>query len=55
MVTQPDVCKKLYAFLKLSNIYVGDAIANMLMIEAILRDKGMTIAQFNDLYKDSPS
>jgi phosphoacetylglucosamine mutase len=55
MKSQPDVCKKLYSFLKLSNIYVGDAIANMLMIEAILRDKGMTIAEFNDLYRDSPS
>lgn len=47
--------KKLYAFLRLSNIYVGDAIANLLMIEAILRDKGMTIAEFNELYRDLPS
>jgi len=47
--------KKLYAFLRLSNIYVGDAIANLLMIEAILRDKGMTIAEFNELYSDLPS
>ena len=47
--------KKLYAFLRLSNIYVGDAIANLLMIEAILRDKGMNIAEFNELYKDLPS
>lgn len=48
-------CKKLIAFLKLSNIYVGDAIANMLMIEAILRDKGMQIGRFYELYKDNPS
>jgi phosphoacetylglucosamine mutase len=47
--------KKLYAFLRLSNIYVGDAIANLLMIEAILRDKGMNIAEFNELYRDLPS
>lgn len=48
-------CEKLIAFLKLSNIYVGDAIANMLMIEAILREKGMTIGRFLELYKDNPS
>ena len=39
--------QKLLAFLKLSNIYVGDAISNLLMIEAILRDKGMSIQQFS--------
>ncbi len=39
--------QKLVGFLKLSNIYVGDAISNMLMIEAILRDKGMSIQQFS--------
>ena len=27
----------------------------MLMIEAILRDRGMTIKEFSELYKDSPS
>ena len=50
----PNV-KKLVAFLKLSNIYVGDAISNMLMIEAILRDKGMSIEQFSQIYKEYPS
>jgi phosphoacetylglucosamine mutase len=35
--------QKLTAFLRLSNIYVGDAISNLLMIEAILRDKGISI------------
>ena len=48
-------CVKLIAFLKLSNIYVGDAICNLLMIEAILKDKGMSINQFVDLYKDNAS
>ena len=35
--------KKLVSFLKLSNIYVGDAVSNLLMVEAILRDKGMSV------------
>ena len=47
--------QKLTAFLRLSNIYVGDAISNLLMIEAILRDKGITIDQFYNLYKEYPS
>jgi phosphoacetylglucosamine mutase len=41
--------------LKISNIYVGDAIANMLMIEAILRDKGQSIQDLTKLYNDNPS
>ncbi len=47
--------QKLVAFLKMSNIYVGDAISNLLMIEAILRDKGMSINEFARIYKDYPS
>lgn len=39
----------------MSNIYVGDAISNLLMIEAILRDKGMSINDFARIYKDYPS
>lgn len=31
------------SFLKIANMTVGDAIANFLMIEAILRDLDMTI------------
>ena len=34
---------------------MGDAIANMLMIEGILRDTGMTINELTDLYNDRPS
>ena len=41
--------------MKISNIYVGDAICNMLMIEAILRDKGMSVGRFKDIYRESPS
>lgn len=35
--------KKLKAFLQIANMTVGDAIANLLMIEAILIDLNMTI------------
>jgi len=31
------------AFLNLTNQYVGDAIANLLMVEAVLRDKDMSV------------
>lgn len=48
-------CKKLVAFLKISNIYVGDAIANFFMIEAILRDKGLSINDLSNLYRENPS
>ena len=52
---QNFACKKLVAFLRLSNLYVGDAIANMLMCEAVLRDKGMTMSDFAKIYKENPS
>lgn len=48
-------CQKLIAFLKISNIYVGDAIANLLLLEAIMRDKGMSIQAFSEIYCDNPS
>ena len=37
-------CKKLLAFLRLSNPYVGDAICNLLMIEAVLMDLGYSVS-----------
>ena len=42
--------KKLRAFLNITNIYVGDAIANLLMIEAVLRDRGESIESLNEKY-----
>ena len=36
-------CKKLIAFLRLSNPYVGDAICNLLMVEAVLKDFGYSV------------
>lgn len=47
--------KKLVAFLKLSNPYVGDAICNLLMIEAVLRDRDFSLDFFNSVYKENPS
>ena len=47
--------KKLICLLKISNVYVGDAIANMLMVEAVLRDMDLTTEQFAGLYKENPS
>lgn len=47
--------KKLVAILKLSNMTVGDAIANLLLIESILRDWDMSIEDFNNLYYQNPS
>ena len=41
--------------MKISNIYVGDAICNLLLIEAILRDKGISVDKFASLYNDLPS
>ena len=34
---------KLLAFLDLTNVYVGDAICNLLMVEAVLRDLDYSI------------
>ncbi len=42
--------RKLIAFLKLSNMTVGDAICNLLMIEAILLDYDWSIEDLAGLY-----
>ena len=34
--------KKLIGLLKISNVYVGDAIANMLMVESVLQDMNLS-------------
>ena len=47
--------KKLVSFLKLSNPYVGDAICNLLMIEAVLRDRDFSLDFFNAVYKENPN
>lgn len=46
---------KLKSFLDISNRVVGDSIANLLMIEAILYDYDMSIQQFATLYEENPS
>ena len=47
--------KKLRQFLLISNFSVGDAIANVLLIEAILRDLDMSIQDFAAIYEENPS
>ena len=39
----------------MSNMAVGDAICNMLMIESVLKDKDFSIENFNSIYKDLPN
>ena len=47
--------QKLRAFLRISNIYVGDAIANLLMVEAVLRDTDQSIDKFSSIYQEFPN
>ena len=47
--------KKLKAFLSMSNLYVGDAIANLFMCEAVLRDRNFSVADFSSLYSEYPN
>ena len=47
--------KKLKALLKISNLYVGDAISNMLMIEAVLRDRDFSIDMLSSQYEEYPN
>lgn len=41
--------------LRISNVYVGDAIANLLMIEAVLRDTDQSIDTLSSLYQEFPN
>lgn len=47
--------QKLKAILAVSNVVVGDSIANMLVMEAILFDMDMSIQQFSEIYQENPS
>ena len=46
--------KKLVALLKIANPFCSDAIANLLMVEAVLRDKDYPIANFSNIYIEHP-
>jgi phosphoacetylglucosamine mutase len=46
---------KLSAFVKLINQAVGDAVSDLLLVEACLRLKGWTLEDWNSLYTDLPS
>jgi phosphoacetylglucosamine mutase len=39
----------------MTNLAVGDAICNMLMIESVLKEKDYSIENFNSIYKDLPN
>lgn len=54
-VSDHIAAKKLMALLKISNRVVGDAIANLFVIEAILYDLDMSIQQFDEIYTESPA
>ena len=47
--------QKLRGVLSCSNPVVGDSIANILVIEAILYDMDMSVQQFAELYEENPS
>lgn len=47
--------KKLRAILSISNMCVGDAIANLLVLEAIMKDLDMSIEDFSKIYEENPS
>ena len=47
--------QKLRNILELSNVVVGDSIANLLIIEAILYDLDLSVEQFASIYKENPS
>ena len=53
--TDHPAAKKLKAFLRISNVYVGDALANLLMVEAVLRDKDISVQQFSEMYSEYPN
>lgn len=46
---------KLIAFLKIANRYVGDGVANILMMEAIMRDMDYNIKDVMNIYREQPS
>lgn len=53
--SEEKAAKKLRALLQISNRLVGDAIANLLVIEGILYDLDMSIEDFDNIYSESPS
>ncbi|XP_014677505.1 PREDICTED: phosphoacetylglucosamine mutase-like [Priapulus caudatus] len=52
---QKEAADKLLSFVDVVNQTVGDAISDMLLVEAILHERGWSIQQWNDLYNDLPN
>ena len=47
--------KKLKALLKLANTAGYDGITNLLMVEAVMRDRDYSVNMLYSLYKENPS
>lgn len=46
---------KLKAFLRIANPHTSDAIANLLLMEALMSSKDYSLVMLSNLYKDRPS
>ncbi len=53
--TNNDAANELEGFLDVINSTVGDAISDMLAVEAILHSKGWSITNWDAMYKDLPN
>lgn len=47
--------QKLKELLSVPNVIIGDAMANMLLLEGIMYDLDMSIQQLDEIYTDNPS
>ena len=47
--------KKLRALLKMANTTGYDAIVNLMMVEAVMKDRDYNVTMLYNLYKDNPS
>jgi len=54
-VLESPALAELAGFHQLINSYVGDAIADLLVVEAILFSKGWSAKQWDDMYHDLPN
>ena len=52
---QKDACIKLLSFSRLINPYIGDALSDLLAVEAILHSLNMSVEQWDALYEPFPN
>lgn len=53
--SQKDTLSKLLAIVDVINQTVGDAMSDMLLVEAILHDRGWNVEQWDHMYTDLPN